>query len=246
MTCAMSVDISIVMNAHREGLLLLPSIQSAKQSIANAERHGLRCELIVVLDKPDELTLQMAQHASTGLKAVTQLHQELGDLGECRNAGVREARGDYVAFLDGDDLWCETWLSDAFAFSELDGRLLVLHPELNFFFGHNPYVFAHVDMEDPQFHLSALALANVWTSLCMTRRSLLLQCPYPHTDMANHIGYEDWGWNMRAMAQGAIHKIVPGTSHAIRNKAVSLVRQTTASNCFPAYPPGLFCPSVVG
>ena len=237
----MLFDVSVVINAHREGLLLLPSIRSAQQAIEHASRWGLRCELLVAMDKPDSLTSEMVHHALTsGSDGTSIINLQIGDLGRSRNEAVRQAAGKYIAFLDGDDLWCNSWLAEGVAFVENDGRLLVLHPELNFFFGHNPHVYAHIDMEDERFDASALALANVWTSLCFAPRSLLLECPYPSTDMANQIGYEDWGWNMRTIEFGAIHKIVPKTSHAIRNKAISLVRQTAAAGCFPAYPPRLF------
>lgn len=233
-------DISVVINAHREGLLLLPSLRSAAESVACAERFGLRCELIMTLDRSDELTLQMASHAESLFSSALNLRVDLGDLGECRNIAVQNARGRYVAFLDGDDLFCSTWLRDAFAFAQSDERLLVLHPDFNLYFGHSPHVFKHVDMDDPSFHLSVLAFTNLWTSLCFAPRDFLANCPYPKTDLANQIGYEDWGWNMRAIAAGASHLTVPDTFHVIRQKSVSLVRQTAAAGCFPAYPRGLF------
>lgn len=233
-------DISIIVNAHREGLLLLPSLRSAATAIVEAKKFGLHCELILALDRPDELTVQMAENAKQLSEKSRVCVFDLGDLGESRNCAVQKASGEYIAFLDGDDLWCAGWLKDAFSMAALDDRLLILHPEFNLYFGINPHIYIHVDMEDKKFHFSALAFNNVWTSLCFAPRKLLLKCPYPKTDLSFHVGYEDWGWNMRAIVAGAIHKTVPGTFHAIRQKAVSLVKQTTAAGCFPAYPIGLF------
>jgi glycosyltransferase involved in cell wall biosynthesis len=240
MSAANFCDISVVVNGHREGLVLLPSLRCAAESIALAEHWGVRCEMIVMLDRPDGLTSQVARSAGVLVPTATVIEVDHGDLGESRNAAVRKARGKYVAFLDGDDLWCTGWLKDAFTMASTDSRKLVLHPDFNVYFGHNPHIFTHVDMEDPAFHVSVLALFNVWTSLCFAPRDLLLSCPYPKTDLSNQIGYEDWGWNMRAITAGALHKVVPQTFHAIRNKSVSLVRQTASAGCFPAYPPMLF------
>jgi glycosyltransferase involved in cell wall biosynthesis len=233
-------DISVVVNAHREGLLLLPSLRSAAASIEQAEKLGLRCELVVALDRPDDLTREMAAHAGTLVKSVLNLQLDFGDLGESRNSAVKQSRGKYVAFLDGDDLFCSTWLRDAFGFAESDARLLVLHPDFSLYFGPTPHVFKHVGMDDPSYETAMLAFTNLWTALCFAPRDLLLRCPYPRTDLSRQVGYEDWGWNMRVVAEGALHLTVPRTFHVVRQKAISLVRQTSAAGCFPAYPPGLF------
>lgn len=233
-------DISVVVNAHREGLLLLPSLRSAATCIEHAEKLGLRCELVVALDRPDDATLEMAAHAETLTKSVLNLRLDFGDLGESRNSAVNHCRGKYVAFLDGDDLFCSNWLTDAFAFSESDERLLVLHPDFSLYFGITPHVYKHVGMDDPSFEVSILAYTNPWTALCFAPRDLLVRCPYPRTDLSKQVGYEDWGWNMRAVVEGAFHLTVPRTFHFVRQKVISLVRQTTAAGCFPAYPQGLF------
>jgi hypothetical protein len=133
--------------------------------------------------------------------------------------------------LDGDDLWGRSWLADAYFMAHADSRELVLHPEVNVYFGYDPHVFIHLDAESKDFDVGALALVNYWTSLCFVRTEFLVSHPYPETDLVAQIGYEDWGWNLKVMSAGAIHKCVPGTGHAIRMKQTSLVRQTTSAGC---------------
>lgn len=61
-------------------------------------------EVIVIVDGPDEQTVQvLAQLAEPRLRIVS-LPQSVGAQ-EARNAGVREALGRWVAFLDDDDEW---------------------------------------------------------------------------------------------------------------------------------------------
>lgn len=66
-------------------------------------------EIVVVDDGSQDGTVKLvkawaADHPGIELRV---LQQEHGGIGEARNAGVREAAGRYVAFLDADDIWME-------------------------------------------------------------------------------------------------------------------------------------------
>ena len=55
------------------------------------------------------------------------------DQGKVRNHAVGLVSAGHVAFLDGDDLWSENWLVDAYRMCADDDRVIG-HPELNWFF----------------------------------------------------------------------------------------------------------------
>lgn len=227
-------DISVIVNTHREGLLCLPSIKSAFAAAKLARFDGLTVELIVALDCADDMTRDIVEDARKKGLVDTVLHLNVHDLGGARNFSVGIARGKWIAFLDADDLWSENWLAAAYRHGEGENRVTVWHPELNIYFGEQWRVFRHIDMDDPSFNVSKLALQNCWTALAFTQRSLLSTVQYPATDLQNQIGYEDWGWNLRCIETGALHKIVRGTSHGIRLKRESLVKKTLAANAVPA------------
>ncbi len=232
------IHISIVVNVHREGLIAVPSFRSMSRAKALAESNGIGVEVILVLDRGDSLTTEIAEGWKESNLRVIKVDN--GDSGVSRNDGVAMARGEWVAFLDADDLWGETWLSEAFASSLREDRNVVWHPEVNLFFGLNSFIFQHVDMESDEFQLPSLLIQNHWTSLCMARRNFLIEVPYPRTDFANQIGYEDWSWNMAVIERGAIHKIVFGTGHAIRQKLHNSTNsKACAANVIPK-PTGLF------
>ncbi len=188
-------DISVIVNAHREGLLCVPSIQSACASARHARAARLKVELIVALDCADEVTRDIANDYRRKRLIDSVLNLKVDDLGGARNISVDAARGKWVAFLDADDLWGENWLSAAYRQGENECRATVLHPELNIYFGEHWQIFRHADMDDPQFRISRLAMQNYWTLLLFTRRSLLTTIRYPTTDLKNQIGPEDWSWN---------------------------------------------------
>ncbi|HMF57495.1 MAG TPA: glycosyltransferase family A protein [Pyrinomonadaceae bacterium] len=67
-------------------------------------------ETIVVNDgSPDTLELERALEPYR--ERIVYLKQENSGPGGARNTGILEARGEYVAFLDGDDVWLPDYLS---------------------------------------------------------------------------------------------------------------------------------------
>jgi glycosyltransferase involved in cell wall biosynthesis len=72
---------------------------------ALAQRYPSR-EVIVVNDgSPDVEALDAVMHGYEGLDEVRYVTQPNGGPSAARNTGVRLARGELVAFLDGDDYW---------------------------------------------------------------------------------------------------------------------------------------------
>ena len=73
----------------------------------------LPCEVIVVDDgsteNPEEIIRETNRDASVPIRYVA-LNTHRG-VSAARNAGIKEARGDYVAFLDADDCWSSKHLS---------------------------------------------------------------------------------------------------------------------------------------
>ncbi|MFL9907894.1 glycosyltransferase family A protein [Paraburkholderia sp. RL17-337-BIB-A] len=226
-------DITAVINGHAEGLLAQPSLRSLSKAAAVARSNGLRVELLAILDKPNPLTKEVFDEFARNEPELRIEIVQHGDLGFSRNSAVENARGKWIGFLDADDIWGEDWLVRAYVAAEADPRKVIWHPEVNAYFGVTPYIFLHIDMEDPSFRIADLGYTNLWTSLCFTAADFLRSVPYAGTDLKNGIGYEDWCWNIDVLNGGGIHKIVPNTAHAIRTRSVSLVKQTSAADSVP-------------
>jgi len=224
-------DASIVVNAHREGLMVASTLKSLDRAKAFAEKAGRTIEIVVCLDKGDDLTrAAINQFAPAGTAVI---EASFGDLGLSRNFSVGKTCGKYIGFLDADDLFGETWIELAIRSAKCDRRPVVWHPEFNLYFGDGPRIVRHIDMEDEKYDPLWLISGNPWTALCFADRALFEQFPYPKTDLSRGVGYEDWGWYRQVIEAGWLHKSVKGAAHAIRVKPVSLVKQTTAAGVFP-------------
>jgi glycosyltransferase involved in cell wall biosynthesis len=80
-------------------------------------------EVIVVNDGSPE-TEQVERELHPYAQQITYIKQENGGPSSARNAGIRQSKGDYVAFLDGDDVWHPNYLAEQLA-------LLRANPELD-------------------------------------------------------------------------------------------------------------------
>jgi len=229
-----TLDLTLIVNAHAEGSLLIPTLKSARMAVEKVRGSGLSIEFIVVADNPNNETLDLVKLLAPEY-GFTVEEIAVKDLGLARNAGLKFAKGEIIAFMDGDDLMSENWLLQGFRVAKKLGPNVVLHPEMNYLFGNGKtYIYLHRDMDSPAFNERVLVLQNYWTALTIGHRETYEKFPYEPNTMKDGWGYEDWGWNILTISEGIKHKTVPNTAHYIRKKkSGSLLDTTLANNCLP-------------
>lgn len=70
-------------------------------------------EIVIVDDGSTDNSLRVVQERVSELEneRVRIIHQENAGVSAARNKGILEARGEYIAFLDADDLWTPNYLT---------------------------------------------------------------------------------------------------------------------------------------
>lgn len=215
------MDLSVVVNLHREGVWAVPCLGSLKQAVSLAEHRGLEVETLVVMDRSDEETVAVALDLIDSWRSpVRAINIDAGDLATARNVGVSASSGRYVAFADGDDLYSANWLYAAVKQADCapEGEGMVVHPAAAFFFGADYRLFWSADSADlMQLGIDGLLRDNFWISTMLTSRALLIEAPLLPRNVGRY-GFEDWSWYLDREADGVSHRIARGTVHCVRLK----------------------------
>ena len=226
-------DVTAILTAHAEGVMAGLSFRSLLDAVAVARADGIDVEVLVVLDNPTDATRTAFSEA--GEHGATVAEVSYADQGKVRNHAVGLTRAGHIAFLDGDDLWSENWLVDAYRMCVEgdggggdDGDRVIGHPELNWFFENQQNLYFLPDQTDPAFDPALLRIANPWDALCLAPRAAYVDHPFAARAVADGYAYEDWHWMLETYRDGYVHRVVPETIHFKRRREGSQYVQARA------------------
>lgn len=228
-----SVDLSVVVTAHKEDHLVVPTLLAVEAALAEVEAGGWTAEVIVVADSASDNTRHLLGHwqARSNCSARV-LDVRLGEPGASRNAGVRAANGAHVAVCDGDDLFTSDLFVTALRILK-DHPQSIVHPATVLSFGDRSLLWHVRSSTEAGFSYLDMLTSNPWPSCSITRREHLLRIPYPELPPGSGFGPEDYFWNLTTASAGLAHLTAPGSFHFYRTRSHGGVNNANASAILP-------------
>ncbi|GBQ82178.1 hypothetical protein AA13595_0848 [Gluconacetobacter johannae DSM 13595] len=195
------VDISIILNVHKEQDLFYPAIRSIEETVDHARLFNIECELVIVLDAPDERTASIVRDYdfSTFGRVVVET-VALRSLGLSRNRGIDLARGHYIATADADDLLSYNYLHTMYMALHASPEKAAVFPEYYQAFGGQNYVCRLYPLK--KTGVRRLAGSHTYVSRLMARRADLKRIRYRDCSSHRLYAYEDYDLNLRLVADG--------------------------------------------
>jgi len=224
------MDVSVVLNLHREALLVTPTLLSLDQCAYAAREAGISVELIAVFDRSDDETLRaFSAQNLVNFDRVEIIEVDVGSLGLARNAGIERATGDYIWTSDADDLVSSNSIVSLLRTArQHDNPNVVVFIEYLCAFGDRYHNVRYFDSK----YLTAgdFALQHPYISRVFLPRSVFDHLKYDDLRVASGFAYEDWHFNAELRARGYEMIVAPNTVIFYRQRSGSLLRQADAAS----------------
>ncbi|WP_050029572.1 glycosyltransferase [Verrucomicrobium sp. BvORR034] len=219
-------SISVVITFHNEGAYAHRTLNGLELMCQSAAGHGLQVELLCALDNADPLTARIVSQHPLVTRLGRCLEMRHGDVGSSRNHAIDQASGDYVAILDGDDLYSPRWLALAHHRCRQFEWPVIVHPERIVSFGILKGMATVFDTTCGDLNEISPLTANRWIVTSFAPRSVYQCLPYTATDTGRTgFGFEDWHWNCETLAAGLHHVTAAETALFYRRRPDSMVMQ---------------------
>ena len=221
----MSLDLSIIITAHGEGLLAHKTMRSVQQAAEVLKSHGVSHEILIHLDRPDAATKDYFESHKKQFR-LRLIYGDFGDLGLSRNNAAKQAKGNYLAFLDADDLISPNYYYQVYKQLTAAKSPVILHPAYSLTFGVGVPLLLWSIHGSYNYTTDAFLSAgvNLWPSVAAASRQLFLDHPYPSTK--HGYGNEDYYFNTETLAAGIKHRVAKDTILFYRRRANSLLAES--------------------
>ncbi|MET3010229.1 glycosyltransferase [Stenotrophomonas koreensis] len=224
------MEVSVVLNLHREALLLTPTLLSLDACAREAKAAGISVELIAVFDRSDDATRDAFNaQPMQGFCRIETVEVDVGSLGLARNAGVERATGEYIWTSDSDDLVSSNSIVALLQTArKYPSPNVVVFIEYLCAFGDR---YHNVRYFDSKYLTAAdFAYQHPYISRIFLPKAVFDSLRYDDLRIASGFAYEDWHFNCNLRAHGYEMVVAPDTVIFYRQRNGSLLRQADAAS----------------
>ncbi len=204
------IDLTVAITTHTEGLILHKTMMSIFEALDRVEESGYGYEIVIHVDNGDNATINYLDRYKSD-KRIRIFQNSFGDTGSSRNFAANKARGDMIAFMDGDDLISPNWFLEALKLVKKSKKDIIVHPEAILTFGMDQPNILTIQRNSrlPKEEATILASGNLWCSVSLARRSVFISTPYRRLGIG--YGHEDWIFNIDTIQKNIPHRIAGNT-----------------------------------
>jgi glycosyltransferase involved in cell wall biosynthesis len=238
----MPIDITLILNVHREHALLTRTLRSLEEAATYAQQQKISLELLIVLDRTDAPTRELVSRARPlGFDDVRVIEVDNGSLGPSRNSGAAQAMGEWLFLQDADDLLSFNALAGLYQSAMRWGPRSIHICDTLVSFGEACHVASYLDSDV----VSPIALVDThpYVSRILCHRTLIEAQPFSDLRLTRGYAYEDWLFNSNALASGYSIRVAENTVFFYRQRLDGLMRQATAISTRQIPPSLLFQPT---
>ena len=203
-------DLTVAVTAHNEGLVAHKTMRSILGATKKLEEKKISYEILIHIDNGDQITKDYFKRYAK-MPNVVIYENNFGDPGPSRNFLAQKASGEYLTFLDGDDLISDNWL--VVAYGALIGATeeVIVHPEGILTFGTEVNNVLTIQTETLPREKDTIILLgeNRWCAILIAKTSTLLKFPYRH--LVGGYSHEDYVFNVETTNAGIKHIIAKET-----------------------------------
>jgi len=212
MTQPSPIDLSIVVFACDHVPTLNGCVHAAQRARRLAEEAGFSIQSLMVLHENRGRTAEWCRTMLDSSWEVSVGPQ--ADKGARRNAAFDVARGTYVAFAEGTDLWSGNWLLAALRGVIAEGG--IWHPEMLLTYSGDHFTTEGAGVRlltEKDGELESLLSGDALPTGFLCERELVRHLPFPHEDRLRGHGQIDRWWHCNAALAGLRHRVMPATFH---------------------------------
>ncbi len=187
--------------------VIIPAFKVASfiaETIASVMTQTFRNHEIIVINDGSPDTDALERNMSAFASLVTYIKQSNQGAGAARNAGLRIARGEFVAFLDGDDLWLPDFLEAQLKLIRSDGGFDLVYADAINLEGSIHTRTTNMDMNPSDGPVTMEALisgrCNVVTSSVVARHKAIIDVGLFDEAFPNSQDFDLW---LRLAKEGA-------------------------------------------